>query len=260
MSEAITWTIRFDNNTLDIIFKIMSGLHRDGRQPKSNINTYVRVDVRIRDQIIEFLEQINYLEKQQGRTPTYGLTSNGLRYYNACNNPNDDEYRILHSALYTNILHYRYAYDYIITKEFFEFNKLQFLETMVSSSSNDFGTRIYDYDSAMNVLGFMEAFNVLEFEKGNYSLNGEYKSQFNDDVFLKLIKNRLKNDNFEETRTLCEYLFSNYYKFVSNVESISIEFIYNQLLPLFRENVIIFAPGIPKPPIPSNHTLVKLKE
>jgi hypothetical protein len=259
MSEAITWTIRFDSYFMDRVYNLLSGLVRDGRQPKSDINNYIRVETKIRDQILNFLEKIDYVDVQYGRSTKYDISSNGRRYYHAFKNPNEDENKLFHSSLYSNIIHYQYAYDYIINNQFYHFTKKDLFENLVVESTNDFGTRLYDWGSAMNVLGFMGSLNVITIINDEYSLNDEYRTKFNEEIFINLINKRLKSKS-EETKILCEYLVSNSYKFLSNIESPSIEYIYHQLLSLYDLNIISFSPGIPKPPIPSNHTVIELKK
>ena len=172
----------------------------------------------------------------------------------------DSKNNIFHSNLYKNILHYSYAFDRLLQEDNESFYMNKFLQNLVSNSSDDFGVRIYDWRSAQYVVNFMEALKVIYKIGDEYFVDENYRRDFDEKSFLKLIEKSFKKENPQFTKTLCEYLLENSSKFLVTKELVTIETIYKKLLQVNEtKDFLTFIPGLPRAPIPSKHTLIELR-
>lgn len=261
MVEGITWTVQFQENVFDDIYNLLIGLQREGRQTKGYLKSFLRgSSAARRDNVVYILEDVDFLDSvSKGNTTLYEINENGQKYLEAVNDPDLNEKKIFHSSLYRHILHYWYAYDFLLENEIYQFTKEEFIENLVKNSSKDYGTRIYDWKSGENVLDFMKSLEVLSKIKKEYSLNNEYRKIFNESELIRLIEELLKDDSMF-TKTLCEELVDKSDIFMASKEPVSIENIYKKLLRANKEHEFLkFIPGLSRPPIPANNTLVELK-
>lgn len=264
MRKSITWTVQFQENVFDDIYRILSGLEREDQQTKGSILSFLRArSAARRDNAIKILEDVDFIDTtKKGNTSFYKINSNGLKYLNAAYESTTKANRIFHSYLYRNVLHYSFTYDFILENEEYEFNKKDFIEKLVLNSSLDFGTRIFDWKSAEYVLEFMRSLDVIsEYEKEKYSINKEYRKEFNDMKFIELIEDSLENESPQYTKGLCIFLSDRSEEFTASKELLTIENIYKKILNVNNiKKFLKFVPGLPRPPIPSKHTLVELRE
>jgi hypothetical protein len=262
VSESITWTVQYQENVFDDIFNILSGLKRDGQQTKGSLNSFLRgSSAQRKNNAVEILEDIDYIEaSRKGNTTFYKITENGQKYLNSVLDPEFDEKHIFHLDLYNYVIHYSYAYDYIIENDFYDFEKQDFIEKLVLSTSHDFGTRLYDWKSAEYVLGFMKSLNVISKSDKRFILNEKYRKVFDEIKFINLVEESLEINSPKFTKILCEELIEKSDKFMTIEEPISIESIYKKILKVndVRE-FLKFIPGLSRPPIPTKHTLIELK-
>ncbi len=256
MGKSITWTLLYYKSFLEDVEKMLSFLRKYERWAiKSDLRSIVKNN-KNRDSILKFMEDVHLIEvRPTGRTSRYNITREGIDYLQS-----ENRSKYLHKLLYKNILHYSYFYNYILENELYKFSKLQIIEKMVLNSSYDFGIRIFDWKSAENVLNLMVDIGVLSQENDNYFVNKEYQSEFNHKVFEELIINKLKSDPRMFTKDLCSYLLSHESDFINSEEEPTIRIIYKHLLRVNEsKNILKFIPGLPRPPIPSKHTLVELR-
>jgi hypothetical protein len=211
-----------------------------------------------RESILQLMKELNLVDiTPSRRTSRYGITEEGRLYLQSENRP-----KCLHRLLYKHVLHYSYFYNYILENEFYQFSKLQIIEKMVLNSSYDFGVRIFDWKSAENVLKIMVDIGVLSLDEENnsYSVNKEYQTEFNHKVFEELIIDKLSSDTQMFTKELCSYLLSRESEFINSDDEPTVRMIYKHLLRVNESRDILkFIPGLPRPPIPSKHTLVELR-
>jgi len=264
MSKGVTWSVQYQKTLFDDIYNILSGLEREDQQTKGSIISFLRArSAARRDNALEVLEDADLVDKtKKGNTYFYKINKHGLEYLKAAYDSASNGNRVFHSYLYKNVLHYSYAYDYIIENEFYNFNKQQFIERLVLNSSVDFGTRIFDWKSAEYVLGFMRGLDVVsESNNSTFIVNENYRKEFNDMKFSELIEQSLINESPQYTKGLCEALSNKSAEYISSKEPVTIDAIYKKILHVnnIRE-FLKFIPGLPRPPIPSKHTLVELKE
>lgn len=259
MAEAITWTFLYYSSFMEDVEKMLDFLRdynsKNGLAIKSDLQRVVR-DKNKRGFILEFMRDIYVIEEmQQARTSRYQITDEGIRYLEAGN-----KYKYLHKLLYKHILHYSYFYNYILENNLYEFSELQIIETMVLNSSYEFGVRIFDWKSAENVVNLMLHLGVLSQKDDMYYVKKEYRSQFNHQKFEELTLNKLNSDSPMFTKDLCAYLLDHESDFINLEEEPTIRMIYKHLLQLNEsKGVLKFIPGLPRPPIPSKHTLVELR-
>lgn len=259
MAGAVTWTFLYYNSFLEDLERMLSFLReynsKNGWAIKSDLRWIVR-NKGNRDSILKFMEETNLIKvRHSGRTSRYCITKEGRGYLQS-----ENRFKYLHKLLYKHVLHYSYFYDYILENELYQFSKLQIIENMALNSTYDFGVRIFDWKSAENVLNLMVDIGVLSKNEDSYLVNKEYQSEFNDKVFEELIIDKLRSDPQMFTKDLCSYLLSHESDFINLDEEPTIRMIYKHLLRI-NENkgVLKFIPGLPRPPIPSKHTLVELK-
>ncbi|MCK9151810.1 hypothetical protein [Methanobacterium alcaliphilum] len=262
MAEGLTWTITFQKTMFEDSIGVLGGLERDGSRTTGFINKYFpkgasksrRLDV------MKLLDDLNFVNVIPSRgTNLYKITDIGKNFYFE-NDLNKKKF-IFHANLYQNIFHYSYAFDYILDNDYYEFDKLDFIKTMVISASNDFGTRIHDWKSGENVLNFMECLDILSKENKIYRLNDEYKITFKENELLELVYENFDQNKILFTKSLCEQLliYSSY--FITSRNPPTIEYLYNKLLEInTNKELFKFSPGLPRPPIPTIHTLIELKE
>lgn len=261
MPEPITWTIMYQKSMLDDAIRLLSGLNRDGQQNLGNLNRYMPAGAGAdrKKNILRVLDDVNFVEsKKMAHGTLYKITNLGRYYLDSI-----DEYErndIFHSNLYLNIIHYSYAFDYIIENDYYSFKKNDFLEQLVLNSSNDFGIRIYDRLSGENVINFMKDLGIISLKDKEYVVNERYRRKFNNRKFLEMVIDNLKDEKLQFTKSLCEYLLDNSSKFMVSKDPLTIELIYKKLLTLNEsKEILVFIPGLPRPPIPSRHSLVDLK-
>lgn len=263
---AITWTIRYTNNLISDMIDLLNGLKNHGPKISGALTPLIDgkgspVPPYRKNDAINILKNIKYVDSEkQGNTYSYQINEWGLNYLNSIADSSKDNNYILHSSLYQNILHYQYAYNFILENDFYEFRKKEFIENLVINSFNEFGTRLYDWDSGDNVIGFMRDLGILKKINKHYSIEENYRKKFDQDNFIKVIKRYMNQYEMQETFNLCKHLIDNSNEFLLSNEQISIDFMYKHLLKLNKDKKILkFIPGIPTPPIPNNHTIVKLK-
>lgn len=264
MRRSITWTVQFQENVFDDIYRILCGLKREDQQTKGSIKSFLgSSSAARRDNAIKILEDLDFIDTtKKGNTTFYKINQNGFKYLNAAYDSTSKGNRIFHSNLYRNVLHYSYTYDFILENDLYEFNKEDFIEKLVYNSSTDFGTRIFDWKSAEYVLEFMRSLDVIsENEKEKYSVNKEYRKEFNDKKFIEIIEDSLGKESPQYTKELCKFLSNKSEEYMASKDLLTIDNIYKKIL---KVNNIIkflkFIPGLPRPPIPSKHTLVELME
>ncbi|GAB4380894.1 hypothetical protein [Methanothermobacter thermautotrophicus] len=258
---AVTWTWLYYSSFLEDLEKTLEFLMKYNKEEGSAIKSDFQSILpkrENRDSILQFMEEINLVGVMPSRrTSRYSITEEGRRYLQSENRP-----KYLHRQLYKHVLHYSYFYNYILENEFYQFSKLQIIEKMVLNSSYDFGVRIFDWKSAENVLKLMVDLGVLSLDKENdiYSVNREYQTEFNHKVFEELIIDRLSSDTQMFTKDLCSYLLSREGEFINSDDEPTIRMIYKHLLRVNEsKDILKFIPGLPRPPIPSKHTLVELR-
>jgi len=258
---AVTWTWLYYSSFLEDLEKTLEFLMKYNKEEGSAIKgDFQRVlpKKENRDSILQIMEELNLVEVTPStRTSRYSITEEGRLYLQS-----ENRLKYLHKLLYKHVLHYSYLYNYILENEFYQFSKLQIIEKMVLNSSYDFGVRIFDWKSAENVLKLMVDIGVLSLNQKNkiYSVNKEYKTKFNHKVFEELIIDKLRSDKQIFTKDLCSYLLFRAGEFINSDDEPTIRMIYRQIL-RFNESrdILKFIPGLPRPPIPSKHTLVELK-
>jgi len=261
MAEGITWNELYLKNIFDDTIGLLSGLDRNGQQTLGNLSVYMPKgsNPSRKKDVLKILERIGFVEyKKMARSALYDITPIGRLYLDTSdeNERND----IFHSYLYQSILHYSYAYDYILENDYYRFTKEDFIGKLALRSSIDFGTRIYDWKSGENTLNFMEALNVITKDEKGYLVTETYRRKFNERKFIEMIENSFKKDKLQYTKSLCEYLSVNSPKFMVTKEFVTIETIYKKLLKLNEmKEFLNFIPGLPRPPIPTKHSLVELK-
>ena len=218
------------------------------------------VSVARRDNILMILEDVDFIESsRKGNTYYYKITDNGIKYLDAIKDPSKNEKRLFHTFLYRYVVHYSYAYDFLLENEFYEFTKLDFIENLVLNSSIDYGTRIYDWKSAEYVLNFMGSLDVISKQEKKFIVNNEYRKIFDEIKFIELIEEILKDDSMF-TKSLCEELIEKSDIFMATKGPVSIENIYKKMLIANKTREFLkFVPGLSRPPIPANNTLVELK-
>ena len=257
---AVTWTWLYYSSFLEDLEKMLDFLIKYNSEEGPAIkDDFQRIlQKKNRDSILQLMEELNLVKvKTSGRTSRYSITEEGKRYIKS-----ENRLKYLHKLLCKHVLHYSYFYNYILENEFYQFSKLQIIEKMVLNSSYDFGVRIFDWKSAENVLKIMVDIGVLSLDKENdsYSVNKEYQTEFNYKVFEELIIDKLGSDTQIFTKDLCSYLLSHADEFINSDDEPTIRMIYRHLLRVNESRDILkFIPGLPRPPIPSKHTLVELK-
>lgn len=269
MVGAVTWTITVLNSTLEDINSILRNLENSGRKTDGALNDYITSASDSEDSkatrkkdVVKILKDINFvISEKQGGTTAYDISTDGIGYLTALKSSEEESYYYLHSALYRNVIHYQLAYDYILANDFYEFTKLKFIEEIVLYSAVNFGTRFYDWRSGENVLKFMQELGIVKKDSKTYSIDEKYRKKFNNEKFEQMIKEYLIGHNSStETINLCKYLVDNQNNFVSSNEQVSTEFIYKHILRLNNDlKFLKFIAGLPRPPIPPYHTVVKLK-
>lgn len=261
MAESITWNELYLKNMFDDTIRLLSGLNRNGQQTLGNLSTYMPKgsSAKRKKEILTILERIGFVEnKKMAHSTLYYITTVGRLYLDTV----DESKRnyIFHSSLYQSILHYSYAYDYILENDFYRFTKEEFIGKLALCSSIDFGTRIYDWKSGENTLNFMKALNVITKDEEEYVVTEAYRRKFNEKKFIEMVENTFKQDKLQYTKSLCQYLCVNSAKFMVTKELVTIETIYKKLLKLNEmKEFLNFIPGLPRPPIPTKHSLVELK-
>jgi len=257
MSKAITWTFLYNSSFLEDVDLMLRFL----RERTSEIGSVIKGELpkmrrEKRDDILKFIEDIHLIEvTRAGSTSRYSITEEGIRYLKAKN-----RCKHLHKLLCKHILHYSYFYDYILENELYAFSKLQIIEALVLNSTYEFGVRIFDWKSSENVVNLMLEIGVLSYENSKYLVNREYQTDFNNSIFEELIINKLESDSPMFTKDLCSYLVSQQDDFINSDKEVTIRMIYKHLLRVAEsKNILKFIPGLPRPPIPSKHTLVELK-
>lgn len=261
MVEGITWTKQYQKTIFDDTIRVLSGIERDGQQNYGNLKRYFPPSTSTdrRKNLLLILDEIEFVEsKKLGQGTLYDITDTGKVYLYEENEI--DRNNIFHSSLYKNVIHYSYAFDFILENDKYTFTKEEIIEDLVLSSSNNFGTRIYDWKSAEYILNFMTDLKVVFKLKNEYEVNDEYKRLFNVEKFMALIIESLKRDELQFTKSLCEHLLLNSDKFMISTEPVNIDIIYKKLLNLNEiKDFLKFIPGLPRPPIPNRHTLTELK-
>lgn len=261
MARGLTWTVQYQETVFDDIYRLLDGLKKEIQLAKGALKSILGVvNVARRDNILAILEDVDFIEtSRKGNTNYYKINDNGLKYLDAITDPTINEKRFFHTYLYQYVLHYSYAYDFLLENEFYEFTKESFIENLVFNSSIDYGTRIYDWKSAEYVLEFMRSLKVISKQEKKFIVNNEYKKIFDEIKFIGLIEEMLKDESMF-TKNLCEELIDKSDVFMATKGPVSIENIYKKILKAneIRE-FLKFVPGLPRPPIPAKNTLVELK-
>lgn len=262
MSEGLTWSINFQKTILDDINGVLGGLERDGPRNLGLVNNYFSKDASSsrRKEVLSLLSDLRFVHVTPAKgTKLYEITDIGKHFFFE-SNLNTKKF-IFHSQLYQNIFHYSYAYDYILDNDFYEFDKLNFIKTMVISASNDFGTRIHDWKSGENVLNFMIYLDILSKDDKIYRLNEDYKISFKEDQLLEIVYENFDQKEILFTKSLCDNLLIYSHEFITSKTYPTVEYLYNKLLEINEnKDLFLFRPGLPRPPIPTKHTLIELKE
>ena len=260
MVDGITWTRQYQKTIFEDSECLLKGLEEDGQQNLGNLNKYLppKAGKERKNNTLLVLEDINFVEsKKMPHGRLYKLLPEGRIYINS---KKKEKNYIFHSNLYKNILHYSYAFDRLLQEDNESFYMNKFLQNLVSNSSDDFGVRIYDWRSAQYVVNFMEALKVIYKIGDEYFVDENYRRDFDEKSFLKLIEKSFKKENPQFTKTLCEYLLENSSKFLVTKELVTIETIYKKLLQVNEtKDFLTFIPGLPRAPIPSKHTLIELR-
>lgn len=261
--KALTWTVQFQDILFDDIELMLSGLLREGQQPLGYLKSFLgsgNTKDR-RDNVKNLLEDLIFIQcLPKGNTTVCNITKEGENYLFSIRDAKKDDKKLFHSSLYRNVLHYSYAYDFIIENDYYSFTKHDLIEKLVLDSSNNYGTRLYDWKSAEYVIYFMDYLGVLSKNKDIFTVNEDFRKNFNEKKFEKLIRDSLKNEKLQYTNSLCEYLMSNIEQFFTTDETITVELIYKKLVNLNdKKDFLKFIPGLPRPPIQNIHTLVELK-
>ncbi len=254
---GLTWTILYNKSILEDLERVLTYLKNEGGKANKGEFSCIIQGKAQREDILKLVVDIDFVKAERFRNTTkYKLNENGERYLN---NHQKNRERYLHAAFYRNILHYSYFYDAILECEIYEFSKSEIIEKIVKKSANDFGVRIFDWKSAENVIKFMEKFNVIiSKNKDKYYVNDKYRQRFDKNEFKALIVKKLKEESPQFTKELCTYLLDNI-EIYSNKSEVPMKIIYKRMLNLNeKEKFLKFIPGLPRPPIPSKHTLVEL--
>lgn len=261
MARGITWTVQYRENVFDDIYRLLYGLKKESQLAKGALKSLLGGGTAARrDNILYILEDVDFIDlNKKGNTTYYKINENGLKYLDASSDQDSNEKRLFHTHLYFNVLHYSYAYDFILENEFYEFKKEDFIENLVLNSSIDYGTRIYDWKSAEYVLAFMRSLKVISKIENEFVVNDEYRKIFDEIKFIEIIEEILKDDSMF-TKNLCEDLIDKSDEFMATKGAVSIDNIYKKILKAneIRE-FLKFVPGLSRPPIPANNTLVELK-
>ncbi|MEM4589274.1 MAG: hypothetical protein QXL73_04675 [Thermoplasmata archaeon] len=254
---GLTWTILYNRSILEDLEKVLVYLKKEGGKANKGEFSGIIKKRGQREDILKLVVDIDFVKAESFRNTTrYKLNENGVRYLDI---PSENREKYLHAAFYENILHYSYFYDALLEGEIYEFSKSEIIEKIVKKSANDFGVRIFDWKSAENVIKFMKKFNVITSKsKNKYYVNDEYRQIFNEEEFKALIVKKLKEESPQFTKNLCTYLLDNIERY-STKSKVPMRIIYKRMLNLNeKEKFLRFIPGLPRPPIPSKHTLVEL--
>lgn len=257
---GLTWTVQYQETIFDDIYRLLDGLKTERQLAKGALKSLGGGTAIRRDNVLNILEDVDFIDSsKKGNTTYYRINDNGIKYLDVLSDQESGEERFFHTQLYYNVLHYQYAYDFILENEFYEFKKEDFIENLVLNSSNDYGTRIYDWKSALYVLQFMKSLKVISEKEKKFVVNEDYRKSFDEIKFIELIEEMLKDESMF-TKSLCEELIDKSDIFMTKKNPVSIENMYKKLLRANETREFLkFIPGLPRPPIPSNNTLVELK-
>jgi len=199
---------------------------------------------------------INPKEKDK-KKHLFDLTDDGARYLNM---PEEEKCRFLHRRMYSSIFHYKYAFDLILKLNLHSFNGKEFRKMLVMESVKDFGVTIFDKISLDNVIYTLLGVGVIKRSNGTYEVDLKFLRKFDEKRFEEELEKLLKGKRYEFTKSICEMLMERSDRFFyGEKEEISIEYIFNKLLKLYKLGKVNFYPGIPRPPIPSAYTLISLR-
>jgi len=260
---GLTWIITLSSNWKEYINEILVYLRDTEGYGDFRTNLPNLKKARTRDDYLDFLVTIKILNLKFSESTKnqnfFQITDLGLNYILS----DDDKYKsqLLHNLLYKNILHYRFAYDYILSNDLYEFELIELHEKLVVYSSMVYGARIYDKISFDNVLNCFLSLEVItqKEERKKYYVTEEYKITFNEEVFEKMVLDYIKNEKYTYSKELCDFLIKQQHEF-STKEYCTNDFIISKLEKMDKKGKIEFIAGTPKPGlIPAKYTLIKVR-
>ena len=257
---ALTWTIQLVKEWKNYINRIIEQIKdNDGKEFLTNIIKSKGMSASIRDDHLRFLKEIKFIDienpyatKQQ---KYYFLTEKGYDYINL-----RDERKNLffHRSIYDNIFHYQFCFNCIQEFGFYKFSRNQLHKFLVEKSSKKFGVRLYDRISIDNVLLCLQGLEIVDQDDQIFVIKEHYQLKFNHDKFLEILVESLKDEELHYTKNICIKCLNKSQDFYfGEISDISIEFIYNELINLYKKGWIDFLAGVPSAPIPAAHTLMK---
>ncbi len=283
MGSTITYTVRkqWRNNLISTLTEFKIKVREEGI--KSISKPDLRNVFELSDDMITFFENIKVINNvakikggRKGKRGTYTLTDTSYEILDLFEN--ESEHRLslfLHKLLLDNFFQYEYFLDFfkeIYLKTLSEIDNLKLEKKKIRNNfldfcENRFGTSEFiDKHTFSNIYYFATGVNLLqERNDQSYRINSDFFEDINYKKLNILIETQIKS--YSEgilTRKLCENLKKNQKQFYYG-KDLTINEIYELILNIYLRQIeeitpnFDFSGGVPRPPIPSPHTIIKYK-